>query len=137
MERQDPTEPMPSLSPVLRAALLACGALFLVIGLIGIVVPLLPTTPFVLLAAACFARGSSKAYAWLLASRTFGPMIREWRAHRSIPWRTKIVAIALMSTTLAASIVFYVRPWGLQVALALAGAALATWMYRIPSRDRP
>jgi uncharacterized membrane protein YbaN (DUF454 family) len=73
----------------------------------------------------------------LLASRTFGPMIREWRAHRSIPWRTKIVAIALMSTTLAASIVFYVRPWGLQVALALAGAALATWMYRIPSRDRP
>jgi uncharacterized membrane protein YbaN (DUF454 family) len=137
MESPDSPDPPPALSPVVRAALLACGTLFLAIGLVGLVLPVLPTTPFVLLAAACFARGSRSAYEWLLANRTLGPMIREWRQYRSIAYRTKIAAIVLMSATLAASIVFYVRPWWLQAALALFGVGMAVWLYRIPSRDRP
>jgi uncharacterized membrane protein YbaN (DUF454 family) len=113
----------------------AAGALSLVIGVIGIVVPVLPTTPFVLLAAVCFARGSPALHRWLLANGTFGPMVREWDEHRSIKYRTKIFAIAIMAVSLTASIVFFVRPRWLQVALALLGVGLAIWMYRIPSRD--
>lgn len=113
------------------------GALALVLGVIGIVVPVLPTTPFILLAAMCFARGSPELHRWLLASATFGPMVREWDEHRSIPYRTKLFAIGLMSVSLATSIVFFVRPAWLQTVLALLGVALAIWMYRIPSRDRP
>jgi uncharacterized membrane protein YbaN (DUF454 family) len=124
-------------SPVVRAALIAAGTVFLVLGIVGIFLPLLPTTPFVLLAAACYARGSRRFYDWLLASRTFGPMILEWRQHGSIPYRTKITAIVLMSVTLAVSIVFFVESTVLQLALATMGVALAIWMYRIPSRDRP
>lgn len=113
------------------------GALSLVMGAIGIVVPVLPTTPFVLLAACCFARGSPALHRWLFAHSTFGPTLRDWDEHRSIKYRTKILAIAMMSVSLAASIVFVVRPAWLQVALALLGGGLAIWMYRIPSRDHP
>jgi hypothetical protein len=73
----------------------------------------------------------------LLDSRSFGPMIREWQRHRAIAWRTKLTAIVLMSATLAVSIVFFVRQPTLQLILALLGVALAVWLYRIPSRDRP
>jgi hypothetical protein len=124
-------------SPWVRAFFLAAGTLFLALGLAGVFLPLLPTTPFVLLAAACYARGSRRFYDWLLANRTFGPIILEWRRHRSVPYRTKITAIALMSATLAVSIVFFVRPPWLKGLLALMGIGLAVWMYRLPSRDRP
>jgi uncharacterized membrane protein YbaN (DUF454 family) len=120
-----------------RAVFLVLGTLFVVLGVIGIVVPVLPTTPFLLLAAACYARGSQRCYDWLLANPTFGPLIREWRQHRAIPWRTKIYAIALMSATLAASIVFFVQPVWLKALLATMGVALALWLANVPSRDRP
>lgn len=120
-----------------RWLMIALGGLSLAIGLIGIFLPLLPTTPFVLLAAACFARGSERFHQWLLANRTFGPMVFEWERHRSLPYRTKVTAIVLMSLTMAVSIVFFVQPLWLKIALALFGVALALWMYRIPSRDRP
>ena len=73
------------------------GIVALGLGLVGIFLPLLPTTPFVLLAAACFARGSERFHQWLLANRTFGPMVYEWERHRSLPYRTKVTAIVLMS----------------------------------------
>jgi uncharacterized membrane protein YbaN (DUF454 family) len=113
------------------------GTLALGLGILGIFLPLLPTTPFVLLAAACYARGSERFHAWLLANRTFGPMVFEWERHRSLPYRTKITAIVLMSVTLGLSIAFFVRPLWLKVALGGFGVGLAVWMYRIPSRDRP
>lgn len=124
-------------SPLVRAACIGAGTLFLVLGILGIFLPLLPTTPFVLLAAACYARGSRRFYDWLLANRTFGPMIFEWRRHRSIPYRTKITSIALMVATLGVSIVFFVESLQIKLLLTLMGLALAVWMYRIPSRDRP
>lgn len=123
-------------SPFARVFFIAAGTLFVGLGVLGLFLPLLPTTPFLLLAAACYARGSRRFYDWLLANRTFGPLIHEWRKHRSIPYRTKLSAIALMSGTLGVSIVFFVRPLWLQLALTAMGVALAVWMYRIPSRDR-
>lgn len=130
-------EPAEHRSRWVRAFFLAAGTVALVLGLVGIFLPLLPTTPFVLLAAACYARGSRRFYDWLLAQRTFGPIIHEWQRHRSIPYKTKITAIVLMSLTLAVSIVFFVQPLWLQALLALMGVGLAVWMYRMPSRDRP
>lgn len=121
-------------SPLARGLLMAAGSVCVALGVIGIFVPLLPTTPLMLLAAACFARSSRRFHDWLLANRTFGPLILEWERHRSIPRRTKLTAIALMSATLAVSIVFFVEPPWLQGLLAAFGVALAVWMYRIPSR---
>ena len=124
-------------SPSVRLLFAVLGTLFVLLGIAGAVLPVLPTTPFMLLAAACYARASSRFYNWLLNSPAFGPTILEWRRHRSIPWRVKLSAIGLMAVTLGISIVFFV-PWPeLQAALALFGLLLATYLYRIPSRDRP
>lgn len=123
-------------SPVVRWLLLGAGTVCVALGLVGLFLPVLPTTPFMLLAAACYARASRRFYHWLLSNRTFGPMIHEWRKHHSIPYRTKIVAIALMLATLTISVVFFVKAAWLKALLAAMGLALAVWMYRLPSRDR-
>ena len=124
-------------SLLVRLVLLVLGSIALLLGIIGIVVPGLPTTPFILVAAACYARASERFYRWLLRNPTFGPLISEWRRHRSIPWRVKWLAIALMGLTICASIwSFAGRPW-LQGMLAFIGIATAIWLWRIPSRDQP
>ena len=72
------------------------GILFVVLGAIGAVLPLLPTTPFVLVAAWCFARSSPRLHRWLLDSRLFGPMLRDWEENRCVPLRAKITAVVMM-----------------------------------------
>ncbi len=119
----------------LRLLFLALGGLFVALGVAGIFLPLLPTTPFLLLAAACFARSSERFYRWLLNHPVLGTTVREWREHRSLPRRTKWIAILTMAGTLAVSILFFVPQPALQIALALFGGALAAYLYRIPSRN--
>lgn len=74
----------------------ALGFVFLGIGALGVILPLLPATPFVLLAAACFARSSERWHRWLLASATFGPMVRNWEDNRCISSRVKLIGILSM-----------------------------------------
>jgi len=124
-------------SPIVRALFLAAGMAALGLGIAGIFLPVLPTTPLVLLAAACFARSYRPFHEWLLAHRLFGPMIHEWPTHRRLPYRTKLTAIATMAVTLGVSIVFFIEPVWLKAVLAALGLGLAVWLYRIPSRDRP
>lgn len=124
-------------SPLVRTLLMCAGGLFVVLGLIGLVLPVMPTTVFLLLAAACFARGSKRFYNLLLNSPVFGPAILEWRRHRSIPWRTKLYAAAATVISFAFSIAFFVRGPYLQAGMALIGIVLVVSLCRIPSRDRP
>jgi len=72
------------------------GFVFLGLGLVGVFLPLLPTTPFVLLAAACFAQSSERMHRWILANETFGPMVRDWEQKRCVSCRVKAIAIASM-----------------------------------------
>ena len=134
MTRGPASSPREHGSPVVRAAFLVAGVVSLALAVAGIFLPLLPTTPLVLLAAACFARSYRPFHEWLVAHRLFGPLLREWHEHRSIPYRTKLVAIGMMAATLGASIVFFVEPPWLKAALAAFGVALGIWMYRLPSR---
>ena len=92
------------------------GFLFLAAGTAGVFLPLLPTTPFVLLAAACFARSSEKWHRWLLANGTFGPMIRDWESKRCVSWRVKAVAIASMLGVGGYSIFFVIDSLWFKVA---------------------
>ena len=124
-------------SLTVRVVFLTLGTLFVALGIAGIFLPVLPTTPFMLLAATCYARASTRFYNWLLNNRMLGPTILEWRRYRSIPYRVKWTAIVLMAVTLSISIVYFV-PWPeLQVALAIFGILLGTYLYNIPSRDQP
>ena len=115
-----------------RLLWLGAGVLSLVLGIIGIFLPLLPTTPFVLLAAFCLSRGSSRAERWLLDHPRLGPLVRDWRASRAIPLRAKQWAWAMMAVGSAwAAWVLPVR-WAWLPALCCAGVAL--WMWRLPTR---
>lgn len=124
-------------SGMVRTLFWIAGTVALVLGIAGVFLPLLPTTPFVLLAAACYGRASVRFYNALLNNPTLGSLVVEWRRHRSIPYRTKIYAIVLMSATLAASTIFVVKNGYVQAALAVLGVVLAVWLYRVPSRDDP
>jgi hypothetical protein len=75
--------------------LMSLGVLAMAVGLIGVVVPLLPTTPFLLLAAACFVRSSDSMYGWLTSNRLFGGFIRDYREQRGMSVRAKTMALAL------------------------------------------
>ncbi len=92
--------------PGLRAKkfmLTACGLLAVGLGTVGIFLPLLPTTPFLLLAAACFFRSSERLYNWLIAHKRFGRMIRQYREYHAISRRARLATLSLLWGTLAFS----------------------------------
>lgn len=93
-----------------RQLLLAAGTVSLALGIVGIFVPLLPTTPFLLLAAGCYLRSSQRFYNWLMGSRLFGSYIRNYIEGRGIPVKVKIFIIALLWTTIGVSIWLVVEP---------------------------
>ncbi|MBB5518456.1 YbaN family protein [Amphiplicatus metriothermophilus] len=94
-------------------------------GAAGAVLPLVPTTPFLLLAAFAFARSSPRLHDWLLAHPHFGPLIDNWRRHGAIGRRAKILAVAVMAFAFAFSIALGAGAWPLVLqALVLGGAAL-------------
>lgn len=124
-------------SPVVRWLLWIAGTIALILGIIGVFLPVLPTTPFILLAAACYAKASERFHRRLLAHRSFGPVIREWEEYRSMPLRTKKFAVGLMSLSICVSIwVVSAYPWA-QAFLVVVGIGAGTWVWRIPSRDDP
>ncbi len=125
--------PLPVQRPFWRRALwVAAGGLALATGVVGIFLPLLPTTPFVLVAAFCFARGSERCERWLLAHPRFGPMVRGWRARRAIPLRVKQLAWTMMAA--GSTWAWLTLPPRIGWLPAVVCAATAFWMWRLPSR---
>lgn len=99
---------MKSLSSLKNMILIAIGSLAVGLGVAGIFLPLLPTTPFLLLAAVCYANSSERFYHWLMHHRWFGSYIRNYREGRGIPLVSKVVALALLWLTIGASAIFVV-----------------------------
>jgi uncharacterized protein len=115
-----------------RALWLVAGWLALLLGIVGIFLPLLPTTPFVLLAAFCFSRGSERWEHWLLHHPRYGPMVRNWRDHRAVPLRAKQLATGMMALSSALS--WWMMPPTLCWIPAACCAVVATWLWSLPSR---
>lgn len=115
-----------------RALWMAAGGAALFTGIVGIFLPVLPTTPFVLLAAFCFSRGSVAWERWLLAHPRFGPMVHHWREDRSIPLRAKQLAWGMM--TLTSIWAWWAMPVRIGWIPAACCLAVGVWMYRLPTR---
>ena len=115
-----------------RLLWLGAGVLCLGTGVVGIFLPLLPTTPFVLLAAFCFARASTRCERWLVEHERFGPMVRDWREHHAIPLRAKQLAWTTMA--LGSAWGAWVLPLRWAWLPPLFCAVVALWMWRLPTR---
>jgi uncharacterized membrane protein YbaN (DUF454 family) len=87
-----------------RPLWLLLGITSLALGIVGVVLPLLPTTPFVLLSAYCFARSSPRLHDWLMGHRIFGPLIHNWERHKAISPRAKVMAVLSMAGVLGMSV---------------------------------
>lgn len=122
-------------SKTVRWLLWTAGTIALLLGIIGVFLPVLPTTPFILLSAACYARASEKFHQRLLAHKTFGPTIRDWEDYRSLSLKTKKVAITMMTLSIAVSIWVVREHLWLQLMLAFIAVSVGTWMWRLPSRE--
>ena len=109
------------------------GLLCLGCGFLGIFLPLLPTTPFVLLAAFCFSRGSQTLHRWLLTQRTFGPIIRDWNQHGVIRLRVKWISTCLIVLMLSYPIIFKDVPLFAKIAAALVGLGVLVFIWSRPS----
>lgn len=93
-------------NPMSRPFYFVSGLICLLLALIGIPLPLLPTTPFVLLAAFCFSKSSPRFHQWLLNNRIFGPMIHDWESYGVIPKKAKILATVMMLTMVSYPLFF-------------------------------
>ena len=92
-----------------KQALIIAGSFFVGIGVLGIFLPILPTTPFLLLAAVCYARSSKKFYNWLLNNKWFGKYIKNYRERKGIPLKLKILTVSLLWGTIIFSAFFIIQ----------------------------
>jgi uncharacterized membrane protein YbaN (DUF454 family) len=118
-----------------RVIWLALALVSLALGAVGVVLPVLPTTPFLLLAAYAAARSSTRLHAWLLGHRLFGPPIRDWQAGHTVGRRAKVTASATMA--ISAAVLFTVGP-GLWLAAGVTAlmATVAAWLWLRPEPPR-
>jgi uncharacterized membrane protein YbaN (DUF454 family) len=119
---------------VARILFLAVGLACVALAGVGLFVPLLPTTPFLLLAAACFARSSRRLHGWLLAHRVFGSILADWEAHGAIRLRVKVAATVLSGGMVSYPILFEDFPLPLK---AVAGASVLAVLVFVWTRPLP
>lgn len=106
------------------------GTLALILAILGVFLPLLPTTPFLLLASACYLRGSQRMHRWLLSNRLFGEYLRNYQEKRAIPLRAKIVALLMMWGSILFS-AWLVEPLPLKLMLLAIAACVSIYLLRM------
>lgn len=117
-----------------RKALVLAGHGFVGLGTIGAFVPVMPTTIFFILAAACYARGNPRLHDRLLAHPRFGPALRDWEERRAMPVRAKLLAVTLIVLGIGATIVWGIHTLWLRILLG--GFAIALIGYLLSLRSR-
>ena len=110
----------------------AGGGLCLALAIAGVVLPLLPTTPFLLLASWCFLRGSPAAHRWMHAHPRLGPYLTAYEQGRGIPLRAKAVAIALLWLSMGSTIAYVGIPWA-GIAMGLVAMAVTAYLLHLPT----
>lgn len=121
-------------SKLLNGLLVVFGTVFVVLGVVGVLLPIVPTTPFLLLAAFCYAHSSERFYLWLLTNRFFGNYIRDWREKKGFTVRVKIWIISVMASTMGAS-TYFVPITLVRVLLIVTGIGVAIYIWRLPTKE--
>jgi len=117
----------------LRWVLIACGWASIAAGVVGIVLPLVPTVPFLLLAAACFARSSDRFHTWLLEHNHLGPLLRDYLKGAGIPLRAKRAAVCMVWVSFPATTFLFVQALWLQLLLIATAVAITVYLLSLPT----
>ena len=136
-QREKPERLQISRNPLARTVWFFLGGLFVALGLLGVLLPGLPTTPFMLLAAACFARSSERFYEWLITNPLFGEQVRRYRAGHGLKLRVKILAASLAGLFMGYAALFGIstEQIGLQIAVGAIGV-FGVWFILSRPTDR-
>jgi len=126
----------PRIRPWLRPLYFVLGVAFLAIGVVGVFLPLIPTTGPLLLSAFLFARSSERMHSWLVDHPRFGRFIGDFQGGQGIPLRTKVVAISSMSAAFTYSIGWVLPTLALQLAMGAVWAWAAWYVLHLPTADR-
>jgi len=118
----------------MKILLTIVGSLAVVLAILGIFLPLLPTTPFLLLASACYLRGSKRMHRWLRNNKVFGEYLRNFEDGRGIPLKAKITALVLLWTSLAFSI-YQVGMVPLKIMLVMLGIGVSVFLLKMKTLD--
>ena len=116
-----------------RAIYFTAATICLILGAIGVFIPILPTTPFLLLAAALYLRSSEKMYAWMFENRYFGEYLRNYRDGKGIPLGSKQLTIVVLWAAIAYSILFVSTHWVMSLALVVIAVAVTAHLLLIPT----
>jgi uncharacterized membrane protein YbaN (DUF454 family) len=121
---------------ILNKILVVSGTFFLLIGLIGIIIPILPTTPFLLLSAACYARGSKKFYNWLINNKWLGGYIKNYHQGKGIPVNVKILTLTFLWITILFSTFIIVTNYLIQIILIIIAIAVTIHILTIKTMKK-
>ncbi len=121
---------------IIDALIFIGGMISLIIGIIGIVLPIVPTTPLLLLAAYCFAKSSNKFYNWLMNNRILGTIIKNYKEGKGMPIKTKIFTLATLWITIMITIFFFVKILWVQIILWIIVIAVSTHIILIRPKNR-
>ncbi len=119
-----------------KGVLVISGTLFLSLGIVGIFIPLIPTTPFLLLSAACYIRGSEKFYKWLIKNRWLGKYIKNYQDGRGVPFIVKIITIIVLWFTITLSTIVLVSNLIIQIILFFIAIGVSAHIIKIKTLDR-
>ena len=119
-----------------KKILIVFGTFFLGVGVIGIFVPLLPTTPFLLLSAGCYARSSKRLYDWLMSNRYFGRHLKDYMGGKGISLNLKIITLSLFVMTIAYSVIFIIDNNFWRMTLLLIGAGVSVHILAIKTKHK-
>lgn len=125
---------MRKIKTLLKALLLIIGSISTVFGIIGIVIPVLPTTPFLLFAAVCFFRSSTRLYERLISNKYFGSYIKNYREGRGIPSKIKIYAISMLWVTIGFSIIFAIDKLLVRILLFIIAAVVTAHIISVKAK---
>jgi uncharacterized membrane protein YbaN (DUF454 family) len=114
-----------------RYLFIITGTIFLGFGIIGIFLPILPTTPFLLLAAACYARSSQRFYNWLMNNKWFGNYVKNYHEGRGVPLKLKIFTISLLWITILTSIYFVINNFWIEIILIIIAIGVTIHIFTI------
>ena len=129
-------EKMKQIGFIKKWLLIAVGSVSVALGMLGIFLPLLPTTPFLLLAAACYVRSSERFYRWLIEHKWFGHHIRNYREGHGIPLRAKVMALSLLWLTIGSSTIFFVSLMSIKILLMLIATGVTIHLLSIKTLQR-